>query len=175
MYTHKLGLKKFLALPIVVAPVVLGFAGAAFAQAPASTGATMPADQIVLTGACLSAAQVSTAAAQALNAYAIGDQPAGLIINGTWIPAALAATGEQYVNGCAGPLLPANSNLLPTDQIVVSGNCPTQAQVTTAATDALSLYATGDQPAGVVVNGIFVPAGVASTADGTLLDNLCGS
>ena len=103
-----------------------------------------------------------TAAQQALSQYAAGDQPAGLIINGNWVPAATVATTETYVNGCAVPELPANSTLVPADQITISG-CPSIPQVESVAQDAIAFYVSGDEPAGVIVNGNWVPAGVAAT------------
>ncbi|MGO9660102.1 MAG: hypothetical protein ACLQVK_15015 [Acidimicrobiales bacterium] len=162
MYTSKLHLKKFLAIPIMVLPLVLGFGGVALAGNPTNPPPVLPSDQIVLTGVCLSSTQVNAAAQQAIGLYVAGDQPAGLIVNGNWLPAAAIANSEVYVGGCAGPVLPTSSSLLPTDQITITG-CPSIAQVVTAAQDAIALYVPGDAPAGVTVNGNWVPAGIAAS------------
>jgi hypothetical protein len=162
LYTSKLHLKKFLAIPIMVLPLVLGFGGVALAGNPTNPPPVLPSDQIVLTGVCLSSTQVNAAAQQAIGLYVAGDQPAGLIVNGNWLPAAAIANSEVYVGGCAGPVLPTSSSLLPTDQITITG-CPSIAQVVTAAQDAIALYVPGDAPAGVTVNGNWVPAGIAAS------------
>ncbi len=162
MYTSKIHLKKILAIPIMVLPLVLGFGGVALAGNPTNPPPVLPSDQIVLTGVCLSSTQVNAAAQQAIGLYVAGDQPAGLIVNGNWLPAAAIANSEVYVGGCAGPVLPTSSSLLPTDQITITG-CPSIAQVVTAAQDAIALYVPGDAPAGVTVNGNWVPAGIAAS------------
>jgi hypothetical protein len=172
LYTSKLHLKKFLAVPIMVLPLVLGFAGVAFAGNPTNPPPALPSDQIVLTGVCLSATQVSVAAQQAMSLYVAGAQPAGLIINGDWMPAAMVVNAEQYVNGCAGPILPTASSLLPTDQITMIG-CPSVTQVMTAAQDATLLYVAGDAPAGVIVNGTWLPAGIAGSPGWSLANSAC--
>ena len=168
MHTPKFHLKKFLAIPIMVAPLVLGLGGVALAANPTNPPPALPSDQIVLTGACLSATQVSVAVQQAISQYAPGDQPAGVIINGNWMPAATLANSEGYVGGCAGPLLPTNSSLLPTDQVAINGACLSVAQVMTAGQDAIGLYVAGDAPAGVIVNGNWVPAGIAANTGGSV-------
>jgi hypothetical protein len=145
-----------------VLPLVLGPAGMALAANPTNPPPALPSDQIALVGVCLSATQVATATQQALGQFVAGDQPAGLIINGNWIPALAVASTETYVNGCAVPQLPSNSTLVPTDQISISG-CPSITQVETVAQDAIAFYVSGDDPAGVIVNGNWVPAGIAST------------
>ena len=171
MYTSKLHLSKFLAIPIIVLPLVLGLGGVALAANPTNPPPALPSDQIVLTGVCLSSTQVDAAAQQAIGQYAAGDQPAGLVVNGNWMPAAAVADSEVYVGGCAGPVLPTSSTLLPTDQITMTG-CPSVAQVVTAAQDAIALYVTGDAPAGVIVNGNWVPAGLAANG-GSLASGGC--
>jgi hypothetical protein len=168
----KLHLKKFLAIPITVAPLVLGFGGVALAANPTDPPPPLPPDQVVLNGSCLSATQVAAAVQQATSQYFPGAEPAGVIINGNWMPAAIVANSEQYVNGCAGPVLPTNSSLLPTDQITMAA-CPSVAQLVTAGQDALGLYVPGDAPAGVIVDGDWVPAGIASTAGGALASAMC--
>ena len=173
LHTPKLDLKKSLAVPVIALPLVLGFGGMALAANPTNPPPALPSDQIVLTGVCLSATQVSEAAQQALGQYAVGDQPAGLIINGTWMPAAVVANTETYVGGCAAPQLPTNSTLLPADQITING-CPSIMQVEIAANDAIAAYVSGDAPAGVIVNGNWAPAGVASTS-GTVGSNGCAT
>jgi hypothetical protein len=155
----------------MVLPLVLGFAGVALAANPTNPPPALPSDQVVLTGVCLSATQVNAAAQQAIGAYVAGDQPAGLIVNGNWIPAGAVANEEVYVAGCAGPVLPTSSTLLPTDQITLTG-CPSIAQVVTAAQDATALYVAGDEPAGVIVNGNWVPAGIAASG-GSLASSGC--
>jgi hypothetical protein len=172
LYTPKLHLKKFLAIPIIVLPLVLGLGGVALAANPTNPPPALPSDQIVLTGVCLSSTQVNVAAQQAIGQYVAGDQPAGLIVNGNWVPAAAVANSEVYVGGCAGPVLPTSSSLLPTDQITING-CPSIAQVTTAAQDAVALYVPGDAPAGVIVNGNWVPAAIAASAGGSLASGGC--
>ncbi len=173
MHTAKLHLKKLLAVPVIVLPLVLGFGGMALAANPTNPPPALPSDQIALTGVCLSATQVTAATQQALSQYAVGDQPAGLIINGTWMPASVVANTETYVGGCAAPQLPTNSALLPTDQITVNG-CPSIAQVESAAQDAIAVYVAGDAPAGVIVNGNWAPAGIASSG-GTVGSNGCAT
>jgi hypothetical protein len=165
--------KKFLAIPVIVLPLVLGPAGMALAGNPTNPPPPLPSDQIALVGVCLSQTQVSMAAQQALGQFVAGDQPAGLIINGSWIPAAAVATTETYVNGCAVPELPTNSTLVPADQINISG-CPSITQVESVALDAIAYYVPGDNPAGVIVNGNWVPAGVASTG-GTVGSSGCAT
>jgi hypothetical protein len=163
-------LKKFLAIPLMIAPLILGLGGVALASNPTNPPPALPSDQIVLSGNCLPIAQVLATAQQAISLYAPGDQPAGLIVNGTWMPASMVVNSGVYVgaNGCALPLLPTNSSLLATDQIIVTGVCPTLTQVMTAAQDALALYTAGGSPAGVIVNGNWVPAGVAANPGGSL-------
>jgi hypothetical protein len=173
LYTHQLHLKRFLAIPIIVLPLVLGSAGMALAANPTNPPPPLPSDQIALVGVCLSPTQVSVAAQQALGQFVAGDQPAGLIINGNWVPAAAVATTVTYVNGCAVPELPENSTLVPTDQISISG-CPSITQVETVAQDAIAFYVSGDNPAGVIVNGNWVPAGIASTG-GTVGSSGCAT
>lgn len=165
--------KKFLAIPIIVLPLVLGPAGMALAGNPTNPPPPLPSDQIALVGVCLSPTQVSLAAQEALGQFVAGDPPAGLIINGNWVPAAAVATTETYVNGCAVPELPSNSTLVPADQIAISG-CPSITQVETVAEDAIAYYVSGDDPAGVIVNGNWVPAGVASTG-GTVGSSGCAT
>ena len=172
MYTPKLHLKKFLAIPIIVLPLVLGLGGVALAANPTNPPPALPSDQVALTGLCLSASQVAVAGQQALSFYAVGSQPAGVIINGNWMPAPMIANSEAYVGGCAGPVLPTSSSLLPTDQITING-CPSNAQVTTAAQDAVALYVPGDAPAGVIVNGNWVPAAIAASAGGSVASGGC--
>ncbi len=173
MYTHQLHLKKLLAIPIVVLPLVLGLGGMALAASPHNPPPALPPDQVALVGVCLSPTQVSVATQQAVAQYADGDQPAGVIINGNWMPAAAVATTETYVGGCAVPELLANSTLVPSDQITISG-CPSISQVEAAALDAIAVYVSGDDPAGVIVNGNWVPAGVASTG-GTVGNSGCAT
>ncbi|MGD0808696.1 MAG: hypothetical protein ABSA91_03130 [Acidimicrobiales bacterium] len=173
MYTHQLHLKKFLTIPVIVLPLVLGPAGMALAANPTNPPPALPADQIALVGVCLSPAQVTAAAQQAVAQYVAGDQPAGVVINGNWMPAAEVATNETYVGGCAIPELLSNSTLVPSDQITMSG-CPSVPQVEAAALDAIASYASGDDPAGVIVNGNWVPAGIASTG-GTVGTSGCAT
>jgi len=171
LYTPKLHLKKFLAIPIIVLPLVLGLGGVALAANPTNPPPALPSDQVALTGVCLSSSQVAVAAQQALSFYAVGSQPAGVIVNGNWVPAEAVANSEVYVGGCAGPVLPTSSSLLPTDQITING-CPSVAQVVTAAQDAIALDVGGDAPAGVTVNGNWVPAGLAANG-GSLASGGC--
>jgi hypothetical protein len=150
----------------MVAPIVLGLGGVALAANP--TG--LPSDQIAISGSCLSVSQVVAAGNQAMALYALGDEPAGVIVNGNWVPAAAVANSVALVSagGCAGPALPTNSPLLPTDQITVALACPTSGQVIVAAQDAIALYVPGDLPAGVFVNGSWIPAGIAASSGGYL-------
>ncbi len=169
MPTPKLHLKKLLAVPVMVAPLLAGFAGVAVAGNPTDPPPPLPPDQLVLNGTCVSAAQVSTAAAQALSLYLPGSPPAGLIINGAWLPAAMASQGVVGPNQCAGPQVPA---VLPADQIELTG-CVSATQEATAAQDAIDLYAAGDAPAGIIVNSNWVPAGIATNAGGYASSNAC--
>jgi hypothetical protein len=170
MQRPKLRVKKFIAGPVLAVPLLLQFGGVALAQSAAQPAPTLPADQVVLNGTCVSMSQVIAAAQTALAAYAPGDQPAGVIVNGTWEPAALAHVGALATSqGCVGVAAstsgPVSSTNLPageTDQIAVTGTCLSAAQVVAAAQDAVMLYAPGDQPAGVIVNGTWVPAAAAN-------------
>jgi hypothetical protein len=172
LYSPKLHLKKFLAVPTIALPLALGLGGVALAANPTNPPPPLPSDQIALSGVCLSATQVTEAAQQALSLYVVGSPPAGVIINGDWVPAPMVANSEEYVGGCAGPVFPTSSSFLPTDQISITG-CPSIAQVTTAAQDALALYLPGEPPAGVIVNGNWVPAGIAASAGGSLASGGC--
>jgi hypothetical protein len=164
-----LHLKKFLAIPVVVAPLVLGFGGVAFAGNPTEPPPALPSDQIVLNGSCVSVEQVVAAAEDAMALYVPGDQPAGVIVNGSWVPAAAAYyVAFNSSSGCVGlvaptisPVAPTNNSLFPTDQIALSGSCLSVQQVMAAAREAIALYVPGDQPAGVTVNGGWVPAAAA--------------
>ncbi len=170
MSTAKLHLKKLLAVPVMVAPLVAAFAGVAVAGNPTDPPPPLPPDQIVLNGTCVSAAQVATAAAQAASLYVPGSPPAGVIINNVWVPAEMAAeSGIVGANQCAGPQVP---SVLPADQIELTG-CVSAAQEATAAQDAIDLYAPGDAPAGIIVNSNWVPAGVATNAGGYAASNAC--
>jgi len=161
-------LKKFLAFPIMVTTLVLGSGGVALAGNPTNPPPPLPPDEVVLTGVCVSLSQVMAAAQDAINLYAPGDPPAGVIVNDDWVPAALAARTVQFAatSGCAG-------TLLQPDEIVVNGPCVSVGQVTAAAQEAIGLYAPGDAPAGVIVNGTWVPAGVAESAIGNAVSNGC--
>ncbi|MGO9657394.1 MAG: hypothetical protein ACLQVK_27385 [Acidimicrobiales bacterium] len=165
MNPPKLHLKKFLAIPVIVLPLTLGFGGVALAANPTNPPPPLPPDQIALMGVCLSSAQVTAAAQQAQGLYVAGSPPAGLIINGNWVPASEVATAVAYTGGCAGPASPTSNALLPADQINMSG-CASIAEVTTAAQDAVALYSPGDEPAGVIVNGNWVPATIAASPGG---------
>jgi hypothetical protein len=78
-------LAVFLGLGLCVGAELWGMSGEA--------GATTAPDQIVLTGTCISAAQIQAADNEALNVYYLdagpGDQPAGVWINTNWVPASL--------------------------------------------------------------------------------------
>ncbi len=171
MHIPKFHVPKFLAIPIMVAPLVLGFAGVAVAGNPTNPPPVLPSDQIVLSGSCVSAAQVSAAAQQAVSLYLPGGQPAGLVINGNWLPAAMAAQSGEFAgaNQCAGPQVP---SVLPADQITLTG-CVSATEEATAAQDAIDLYVTGAAPAGILVNGNWVPAGIATNAGGYAASNAC--
>jgi hypothetical protein len=171
LHTPKLHAKKFLAVPIIVAPLVLGSAGVALAGNPTDPPPPLPPDQIVLNGTCVSAAQVATAAQQALAQYTPGSPPAGLIVNGSWLPVAMSDATGVYVGAgqCAGPQVP---SVLPADQIRLTG-CVSATQEATAAQDAIDLYAAGDAPAGILVNSNWVPAGIATNAGGYAASNAC--
>jgi hypothetical protein len=155
----------------MVAPLVLGFAGVAVAGNPTDPPPVLPTDQIVLNGTCVSAAQVLAAAQQAVAQYTPGTQPAGVIVNGSWLPAAMVAQAGEYVGAgqCAGPQVP---SVLPADQITLTG-CVSATQEATAAQDAIDLYAAGDAPAGILVNSNWVPAGIATNAGGYAASNAC--
>jgi hypothetical protein len=118
-----------------------------------------------------------TAAQQSWSLYAPGAQPAGLIINGYWVPAeAIAYSGEIFNgSGCADVALGSNAPqlALATDQIALNGTCVAPADVMTAAQDAADLYVVGGAPAGVIVNGTWIPAGAASAAGGSVISNGC--
>jgi len=173
LHTSKLHLKRFLAIPIMMAPLVLGFAGVAAAANPTDPPPVLPSDQIVLNGSCISSTQVSAAAEKAVALYQPGGQPAGLIVNGNWLPAAMVANSAEYIGAspCAGPQV---SSVLAPDQITLVG-CMSAAQVMTAAQDAIDLYAPGDVPAGVIVNSNWIPAGIAAGAGGYAGSNSCPS
>jgi hypothetical protein len=102
------------------------------------------------------------AAQKTLSLYVPGGPPAGVIVNDNWIPAAMVTSSTGYLGGdvCAGLVVP-------TDQIIMTGS-PTVAQVMAAANQAMSLYAPGGPPAGVIVNGNWIPAGIAASTGGYL-------
>lgn len=172
MHPPKLHLKKALAIPVIALPLTLGLGGVALAANPTNPPPPLPPDQVALIGVCLSSAQVTTAAQQALSLYVVGSPPAGLIVNGNWVPASMVASSVVYQGGCAGPAAPTSSSFLPTDQINITG-CRSIAQVTTAAQDAVDLYTPGDAPAGVIVNGNWVPAGLAASPGGSVASGGC--
>ncbi len=160
MRTPKLHLRKFFTAPIIAAPLVLGLGGVALASNPTATSPALPSDQIVLNGSCIPATQVLAAAEKASSLYVPGGPPAGVIVNGNWIPAAMVTSSTGYMGGglCAGLVVP-------TDQIIMRGS-PTVAQVMAAAKQAMSLYVSGGPPAGVIVNGNWIPAGIATSTGG---------
>jgi hypothetical protein len=166
LHTRILNLRKFIALPLMVATMVVGLGGVAVASTSSAIVAPFASDQIVINGTC-SSAQVMAMAAQAMSLYAPGDQPAGVIVNGQWLPAGMGANSSAFVtsSGCAVALLE-------TDQIVLNGVCLSPNLVIATAREAMSLYAWGSQPAGVIVNGIWEPA--AQAADlGVSISNGC--
>ena len=104
MTTNQKGtaLKRLLALSLT-ASLVLGLSTAATAGNPTPPPPPLPPDQLVLTGSCLTVDAVLAAANQAMSLYVPGDQPAGVIINGNWVPAAwLASNAGLYAvtTGC---------------------------------------------------------------------------
>jgi hypothetical protein len=70
--------------------------------APMAQAATPPADQIVLTGSCLSMGDVLGAAQAALAAYVAGGPPAGVTINNDWVPAVYLLTNAGQFAGGSG-------------------------------------------------------------------------
>ena len=170
MLTAKLHLKKLLAIPLMVTPIVLGFAGAALAANPTVSSSPLPADQIVINSSCITVAQMVAAGQQAEALYVPGGPPAGLIINGNWMPAAMVVNSGEYIgaNGCDPGVLPSNQvpSALPADQVTIAVACPSLSQVVAAAQDAISMYVPGGPPAGVITNGNWLPAGVAAGAGG---------
>jgi hypothetical protein len=101
-------------------------------------GATLPADQIVLNGSCLSVDDVLAAAQQAMAAYVLGGPPAGVIINNNWVPAAFLASneGEYAVNlGCAPIGPPASTASDPASPPTTTDPTTTTTDPTTTTTD----------------------------------------
>ena len=137
MRTPKVHIRKFVTAPIIAAPLVLGLGGVAVASNPTATSPALPSDQIALNGSCIPATQVLAAAQKALSLYIPGGPPAGVIVNGNWIPAGMVTTSTGYVGGglCAGLVVA-------TDQVILTGS-PTATQVMAAAKQALSLYEIG--------------------------------
>jgi len=70
--------------------------------APVAQAGTLPADQIVLDGSCLSMGDVLGAAQAALAAYVAGGPPAGVTINNDWVPAVYLLTNAGQFAGGAG-------------------------------------------------------------------------
>ena len=151
--------KKFLAVPVIALPLVLGLGGIALAANPTDPPPALPAGQVALTGTCLTPTQVAVAVQQALSAFSVA--PAGVVVNGSWIPADAVANFQQYIGGCAVPLWTSTLLTAP-DQISLTGYV-TSEQVAAAAQDAIDLYVPGEIPAGVLINGNWVPAGIALT------------
>ena len=98
---------------LAVALAVTGAELAASAQttttaSPTTTTATpvpanLPPDQLVLTGSCISGAVAYQTAEEAIDEYAPGDQPAGVYVNGMWLPAPyLLASGGTNIVGTLG-------------------------------------------------------------------------
>ncbi|HUB71609.1 MAG TPA: hypothetical protein VL984_14410 [Acidimicrobiales bacterium] len=75
-------------------------------QAATTTGgvpSTLPADQLVLNGSCIPDATILQTAEEAMDNYTPGSQPAGVYLNGIWIPAPyMAAYSGDYVVGVVG-------------------------------------------------------------------------
>ena len=135
-------MKRLLAL-CLTASLVLGLSSPAIAGNPTPPPPPLPADQLVLTGYCLPVDTVLAAADQALGLYALGDQPAGVIINGNWVPAAyLASNAGEYAvtTGCApptpttAPVPPVSTTLAPTTTSTVPVTSTTTVPVTTTTT-----------------------------------------
>ena len=70
--------------------------------APVAQAGTLPADQIVLDGSCLSMGDVLGAAQAALAAYVAGGPPAGVTINNDWVPAVYLLTNAGQFAGGSG-------------------------------------------------------------------------
>ena len=69
--------------------------------------AVLPADQLILNGSCIPGQTVFQTAEEAMANYAPGMQPAGVYINGAWVPAPyLAAFSGDFVVGAAGCTAP---------------------------------------------------------------------
>ena len=99
-------MKRLLPTSLLAGALVLGLTSPALAGNPSPPPPPLPPDQLVLTGYCLTVDTVLAAADQALGLYVPGDQPAGVIINGNWVPAAyLAANAGSYAvtTGCPTP------------------------------------------------------------------------
>jgi len=105
-----------LALGLAAALVTTGPELAASAQTTTTTTAsttttattgTVPAnlapDQLALTGTCIPAATLLETAEEAVDEYVPGGDPAGVYVNGMWLPASyLAAFAGNYIVGPMG-------------------------------------------------------------------------
>jgi len=165
--------RKFIAGSAMAAMLLLGTAGIASATAPIST---IPTDQVVLSGSCITLLQVSTAVSMAQDNYVPGGAPAEIIVNGTVVPVAVAAnTPGNYVVNLGCPYFSGSVNPLPKDQVALGGTCTTLVQVQNAVALATANYTPGNPPAGIVVNGNFVPVGLAGSQPWLYTDAGCGT
>ena len=121
-------MKRLLAL-CLTAGLVLGLSSPAIAGNPTPPPPPLPADQVNLAGGCITLLDVSVAITTAIYDYVPNGPPAGIIVNGNWVPAALAATTPgNFVDydGCPVPQPPVT-----TPVTVAPTTTPTTAPVTT--------------------------------------------
>jgi hypothetical protein len=159
---------------LIAAAAIIGLAAPMATPAFASTTtATAVASQLVLNG-CVTPAQLEAAATTALanfasNETALGTSaPAGVTVNGDWVPASLlsATPGLAGIFACPSLVVPGPlvfSFTAATTESVLTG-CVAPAQLLAAATLAITNWGTNEAnlgtstPAGVTVNGEWFPA-----------------
>jgi hypothetical protein len=78
--------KAFMTMCAIAGTAVVGVPAAAYGGALPTS---LPNDQLIVSGSCVTESQLLTASLQAISDYAPGSQPAGVYINGNWVPANL--------------------------------------------------------------------------------------
>jgi hypothetical protein len=166
---------KIILATVATIAVAIGIAGPLAAAAFASTppAAALPS-QLVLDG-CVSASQLEATAETAISNWSSNEAslgtsaPAGVTVNGNWFPAALdfSAPWAASIFTCASATEGADFYTA-TSQAVLNG-CVTSVQLDAAATLTVTNWSENEQstgssaPAGVTVNGTWIPSGLLTS------------
>ena len=86
-------LSVFLASLAAVSIALLGMPSAAF-------GSTPPPDQLTITGSCITVPELVALAEQAIMAYVVNGPPAGVWVNGNWVPAVALFEAPVSLESC---------------------------------------------------------------------------